>query len=105
MARYLARNIVASGICRECEVQLAYAIGIAEPVSLYVDTFGTCRVPEQRIEAVVRELFDLTPAAIIATLALAQPIYRTTATYGHFGREAFPWEQIDRADATRRAVE
>ena len=85
MARYVAKNIVASGICRECEVQFAYAIGVAEPVSLYVNTFGTGKVPEQRIETAVRSLFDLTPAGIIAALALARPIYRPTATYGHFG--------------------
>ena len=104
MARYLAKNIVASGICRECEVQIAYAIGVAEPVSLYLSTFGTGILPEHRIEAVVRELFDLTPAAIIAMLALARPIYRATATYGHFGRNEFPWEQTDRSDAIRDAV-
>ena len=104
MARYMAKNIVASGICHECEVQLAYAIGIPEPVSLYVATFGTATVPEHRIEVAVRELFDMTPAAIATTLALARPIYRVTATYGHFGRETFPWEQTDQADAIQDAV-
>ena len=104
MARYMAKNIVASGICHECEVQLAYAIGLPEPVSLYVATFGTACVPEERIEMVVRELFDMTPAAIATTLALARPIYRVTATYGHFGRETFPWEQTDQADAIQDAV-
>ena len=103
MARYVAKNIVASGICRECEVQIAYAIGVADPVSVYVDTFGTGTVPEQRIEATLRDLFDLTPAAIIATLALARPIYRTTATYGHFGREQFPGSRpIGRRRSGRR---
>ena len=104
MARYVAKNIVASGVCRECEVQLAYAIGVAEPVSLYVDTFGTGTVPEQRIEAAVRDLFDLTPGGIIAALALARPIYRPTATYGHFGRDGFSWEQTDRAEEIRQAL-
>ena len=104
MARYLAKNIVASGICRECEVQIAYAIGVAEPVSLYVSTFDTAIVPEHRIEALLRELFDLTPAAIIAMLALSRPIYRATATYGHFGRDGFPWEHTDQADAIRNAA-
>jgi S-adenosylmethionine synthetase len=104
MARYVAKNIVASGVCRECEVQLAYAIGVADPVSLYVDTFGTGTVPEQRIEAAVRDLFDLTPGGIIAALALARPIYRPTATYGHFGRDGFSWEQTDRAEEIRQAL-
>ena len=104
MARYVAKNIVASGICRECEVHIAYAIGVAEPVSLNVATFGTGTVSEQRTETAVRELFDLTPAGITSTLNLTQPIYRSTATYGHFGREAFPWEQTNRADAIRDSV-
>ena len=104
MARYVAKNIVASGICRECEVQIAYAIGVAEPVSFYVNTFGTGTVPEQRIETVVRSLFDLTPGGIITTLALARPIYRPTATYGHFGRDGFSWEQTDRAEEIRQAL-
>ena len=104
MARYVAKNIVASGVCAECEVQLAYAIGVAEPVSLYVHTFGSATVAEQRIEDAVRDLFDLTPAAITATLDLARPIYRSTATYGHFGRDEFSWERTDRAAAIRDAV-
>jgi S-adenosylmethionine synthetase len=102
--RYVAKNIVASGVCAECEVQIAYAIGVAEPVSLYVHTFGTATVAEQRIEDAVRELFDLTPAGIIALLDLARPIYRRTATYGHFGRDGFSWERTDRAAAIRDAV-
>ena len=104
MARYVAKNIVASGVCSECEVQIAYAIGVAEPVSLYVDTFGTAAVAEQRIEAAVHDLFDLTPAGIIAALDLIRPVYRRTATYGHFGRDEFSWEQTDRALAFRQAV-
>ena len=104
MARYVAKNVVASGICRECEVQFAYAIGVAEPVSLHVDTFGTGSVPEARIEAAVRRLFDLTPGAIIEALDLARPIYRPTATYGHFGRDEFTWERTDRAEELRQAL-
>ena len=104
MARYVAKNIVASGICDECEVQIAYAIGVAEPVSLYVHTFGSATVAEQRIEDAVREVFDLTPAAIIAALDLARPIYRRTATYGHFGRDEFSWERTDRATAIQDAL-
>lgn len=104
MARYVAKNVVASGVCTECEVQIAYAIGVAEPVSLYVHSFGTATVAEQRIEDAVRELFDLTPAGITAMLDLARPIYRCTATYGHFGRDEFSWEQTDRAAAIRAAV-
>ena len=104
MARYVAKNVVASGICRECEVQFAYAIGVAEPVSLYVNTFGTGSVAEARIEAAVRRLFDLTPGAIIEALELARPIYRPTATYGHFGRDEFTWERTDRAEELRQAL-
>ena len=104
MARYVAKNIVAAGICRECEVQIAYAIGIAEPVSLYVNTFGTGSAPDDRLETVVQKLFDLTPGAIIAALDLARPIYRPTATYGHFGRDEFTWEQTDRAEEIRAAL-
>ena len=104
MARYVAKNVVASGICRECEVQFAYAIGVAEPVSLHFDTFGTGSVPEARIEAAVRQLFDLTPGAIIEALELARPIYRPTATYGHFGRDEFTWERTDRAEELRQAL-
>lgn len=104
MARYVAKNIVASGLCDECEVQIAYAIGVAQPVSLYVHTFGSATVAEQRIEDAVRELFDLTPAGITSALDLARPIYRRTATYGHFGRDEFSWERTDRAAAIRDAV-
>jgi S-adenosylmethionine synthetase len=104
MARYVAKNIVASGVCGECEVQLAYAIGVAEPVSLYVHTFGSATVAEQRIEDAVRELFDLTPAGITTALDLARPIYRRTATYGHFGRDEFSWERTDRAAEIRDAL-
>jgi len=96
-ARYVAKTIVAAGLADRCEVQLAYAIGVAQPVSVRVDTFGTGAVPEPRIETLVREHFDLRPKGIIAMLDLLRPIYRSTASNGHFGRPEFPWEQTDRA--------
>jgi S-adenosylmethionine synthetase len=104
--RYVAKNIVAAGLADICEVQLAYAIGVAEPVSLMVNTFGTARIDESTIVALVRENFDLRPKAIIQSLNLLRPIYRASAAYGHFGREdvQFPWEQTDRADALRSAA-
>ena len=104
MCRYIAKNIVAAGLARRCEVQVAYAIGVAEPVSLMVGAFGTERVPEERIEAVVREQFDMTPAGIIAHLDLKRPVYSGTAAYGHFGREGFSWERTDKKDALREAA-
>ncbi|CAN7254671.1 methionine adenosyltransferase [Mesorhizobium caraganae] len=99
-ARYVAKNIVASGLAEVCEVQLAYAIGVASPVSVMVNTFGTARIEEKRIECLVLERFDLRPKGIIKMLDLLRPIYRKTATYGHFGREEpeFTWEKTDRAD-------
>ena len=99
MARYIAKNIVASGIASKCEVQLAYAIGVAEPVSIMVDTFNTGKIDEERIEAQVREIFDTTPLGIIETLRLKRPIYTKTAAYGHFGRNEpdFTWEKIDKS--------
>ena len=108
MARYIAKNLVAAGLATRCEVQLAYAIGVAEPVGVYVDTFGTGVLPEERISAIARQEFDLRPAAIIKTLDLKRPIYRETAAYGHFGRPAengfFPWERIDRVEPLKRAA-
>ena len=108
MARYIAKNLVAADLAKRCEVQLAYAIGVAEPVGVYVDTFGTGALVEERIAAIVRQEFDLRPAAIIQTLDLKRPIYRETAAYGHFGRPAengfFPWERIDRVETLRRAA-
>ena len=108
MARYIAKNLVAAGLATRCEVQLAYAIGVAEPVGVYVDTFGTGVLPEERISSIVRQEFDLRPAAIIQTLDLKRPIYRETAAYGHFGRPAengfFPWERIDRVETLKRAA-
>jgi S-adenosylmethionine synthetase len=104
MARYVAKNIVAAGVARKAEVQLAYAIGVAEPVSVMVDTFGTGVIPEQQITEIVRGLFVLTPRGIIETLNLRRPIYRQTAAYGHFGRSeaSFTWERTDKADAFRK---
>jgi S-adenosylmethionine synthetase len=107
MARYIAKNVVAAGLASRAEVQLAYAIGVAEPVSVMVDTFGTATIPEEKITALVRENFKLTPKAIIETLDLRKPIYKTTAAYGHFGRKGdggFTWERTDRADALRKAA-
>jgi len=104
--RWVAKNVVAAGLARRCEVQVAYAIGKAHPVGLYVETFGTATVPEERLTAAIREVFDLRPAAIIRDLDLLRPIYRRTAAYGHFGRELpeFTWERTDRVDDLRSAV-
>ena len=106
MARYIAKNVVAAGLASKAEVQLAYAIGVAEPVSVMVDSFGTGTIPEEKITEVVRETFQLTPKAIIETLDLRRPIYKDTAAYGHFGRKGagFTWEKTDRADALRKAA-
>ena len=106
MARYIAKNVVAAGLASRAEVQLAYAIGVAEPVSVMVDSFGTSAVPEERITQLVRENFALTPKGIIETLDLRKPIYKPTAAYGHFGRTGpgFTWERTDRADALRKAA-
>ncbi len=103
-ARYVAKNIVAAGIARKCEVQLAYAIGVAKPVSILVDTFGTAAISEDKISELVNKHFDLRPAAIISKLNLRRPIYRKTAAYGHFGREDadFSWEKTDVADALKK---
>ena len=123
-ARYVAKNIVAAGLADKCELQVSYAIGVAEPTSISVTTFGTSKIPEERIEALVREHFDLTPYGIMAMLDLLHPMYRRTATHGHFGRDpeqvtlkvqrdgqeiddtftAFSWERTDRADALRQAA-
>jgi S-adenosylmethionine synthetase len=107
MARHVAKNIVAAGLAAKCEIQVAYAIGVAEPLSILVDTFDTGIVPEHRLSTALRELFDFRPAAIIKTLNLKRPIYKATAAYGHFGRTPhdgyFPWEQVDMIDALRSA--
>lgn len=104
MARYCAKNLVASGICKKVEVSLSYAIGVAEPTSITVDTFGTSRVKEEKIIAILKKLFDFTPQGIIDKLNLRRPIYKRTACYGHFGREeeGFTWEVCDMADAIKR---
>ena len=106
MARYVAKNIVASGLARRAEVQLAYAIGVAEPVSVMVDTFETGLIPDEQMTDLVRAVFSLTPRGIIETLDLRRPIYRPTAAYGHFGRSepTFTWERSDKAEALRKAA-
>ena len=105
-ARWVAKNIVAAGLARRCEVELAYAIGVAEPVSILVDTQGTGKVTDEALEAAVRKVFDLRPAAIIRELDLRRPIYRQTAAYGHMGREdlGLPWEKCDKAEALKAAL-
>ena len=105
MARYVAKNIVAADFCERCEVELAYAIGVPFPVSVTVDTFGSTKVPEEKIEDAVENVFDLTPKAIIDKLDLKKPIYQKTATYGHFGRPEFTWEQTDMVDALHKALD
>ncbi|MBI1828815.1 MAG: methionine adenosyltransferase [Thaumarchaeota archaeon] len=106
MCRYIAQNIVAAGLAERCEVQVAYAIGVAEPVSLMVSTFDTGKIPEEQIENLVRKHFDMRPAAIISQLQLKRPIYRKTAAYGHFGRNEpeFSWEKTDKAEVLRKAA-
>jgi S-adenosylmethionine synthetase len=104
MGRYVAKNIVAAELATRCEVELAYAIGVPFPVSVMVDTFGTGTVPEERIEAAVRDVFDLTPAGIVKSLELKRPIYEETAAYGHFGRDKFRWEQTDKVSALQSQV-
>jgi len=104
MARYIAKNVVAAGLADRAEVELAYAIGVPFPVSIMVETFGTEKAPRNKIEAAVEKIFDCTPAGIIKTLNLKQPIYRKTASYGHFGREGFPWENTDKAEELKALV-
>lgn len=103
-ARYVAKNIVAAGLAQKCEVELAYAIGVAKPVSIYIETFGTAKVPEEKIKELVEKYFDLRPAAIIRDLDLRRPIYKKTAAYGHFGRNDsdFTWERTDKAELLKR---
>ena len=106
MCRYIAKNLVAAGLADRCEVQLAYAIGVAEPVSLYVNTFETNKIPESEIEGLVRKYFDMKPSGIISTLDLKRPIYKKTASYGHFGRNEpeFTWENTDKASTLKQAA-
>jgi S-adenosylmethionine synthetase len=103
-ARWVAKNLVASGLCDRCEVQVAYAIGVAEPVSVMVDSFGTGRVSDDKLTSLIRKHFDLTPKGIIESLELRRPIYRKTAAYGHFGRGDFAWEQTNVAKRLARGV-
>jgi S-adenosylmethionine synthetase len=108
MARYVAKNIVAAELASKCEVQFAYVIGVAQPVSVLVDTFGTGAIPESKLAAIVQDLFDLRPKGIIQTLDLKRPIYRATASYGHFGRTPedghFTWERTDRVEDIKKAA-
>jgi len=106
MMRYVAKNVVAAGLAERCEVQVAYAIGVRDPVSVHVETFGTGKVDDERIERAIREVFALSPQGIIESLQLLRPIYEKTAAYGHFGREDvdFPWERTDKVEALRDAV-
>ena len=104
MGRYIAKNVVAAGLAKRCEIQLAYAIGVAEPVSISIDTFGTGQVSHEQIEKAVREVFSCTPKAMIEALRLRCPVYRQTASYGHFGRGEFSWEKTDKAEALKAAA-
>jgi len=106
-ARYVAKNLVAAGIAHRCEIQIAYAIGVAHPVSVSVETFGTGAVPDKQITELIDKYFDLRPSSIINGLGLKKPIYRSTATYGHFGRKdlQLPWEWTDKAPLLRNALE
>ncbi len=102
MTRYIAKNIVAAGIADEIELQVAYAIGVARPVSVFVNSYGTGKLSDDEIANIIEKEFDLRPAAIISALDLNRPIYSDTASYGHFGREIFPWEKIDRAESLKK---
>jgi S-adenosylmethionine synthetase len=106
MARYVAKNIVAAGLAERCEIQVSYAIGVAEPTSITIETFGTGKVEEARLVEIVREHFDLRPKGLISQLGLLKPIYRPTAAYGHFGRNeaSFSWERTDKAEALKDAA-
>ncbi len=106
MCRYVAKNVVASGLATQCEVQLAYAIGVSEPVSIMVDTFGTSEVPEDNLSSAIREVFDLTPGGIVKSLNLLRPIYQDTAAYGHFGKEGegYTWEKTDKTEQLKKAI-
>ncbi|HQB64196.1 MAG TPA: methionine adenosyltransferase [Sedimentibacter sp.] len=104
MARYIAKNVVAAGLAERCEVQLAYAIGVPFPVSIMVETFETGTIPDNKIADAVKEVFDCTPAGIVKKLDLKRPIYQQTASYGHFGRDCFPWEQANMVDALKKAI-
>jgi S-adenosylmethionine synthetase len=102
VARYVAKNIVAAGLADRCEIQISYAIGVAEPTSIMVETFGTGKLEDEKLIVLIREFFDLRPHGLIHSLNLLRPIYQQTAAYGHFGRDIFSWEQTDKADLLRR---
>ena len=104
MARYIAKNVVAAGLAERCELEVAYAIGVPEPISVLVETFGTGKADETAIERAILKVFDLTPRGIVETLQLKNPIYRATAAYGHFGRDSFSWEKTDKVEALRKAI-
>jgi S-adenosylmethionine synthetase len=106
MARYIAKNVVAADLADVFEIQVSYAIGVARPVSVFVDSFGTAKVPEERLQRAILKSFDLRPKAIIDQLDLLKPIYKKTAAYGHFGREdvVFPWERTDRVEKLLKEV-
>jgi S-adenosylmethionine synthetase len=106
MARYVAKNIVAAGLAERCEIQVSYAIGVAEPTSITVETFGTGKISEERLVQIIRDIFDLRPKGLIAMLGLLKPIYQPTAAYGHFGRteDSFSWEKTDKVDALKDAA-
>ena len=106
MARYVAKNIVAAGLAERCEIQVSYAIGVAEPTSITVETFGTSKLSEDRLVQIIRDNFDLRPKGLIKMLDLLRPIYQATAAYGHFGRteDAFSWEKTDKVDALKDAA-
>jgi S-adenosylmethionine synthetase len=104
MARYIAKNMVAAGFAEKCLVQLAYAIGVAEPVSIFVDTYGTGKYSPAQLADAARAVFNCKPRGIVETFDLLRPIYRPTAAYGHFGRDEFPWERLDKVDALKAAI-
>jgi S-adenosylmethionine synthetase len=106
MARYIAKNVVAAGLAEQCEIQISYAIGVAQPISVLVNSFGTGKCSDEELMTAVLKTFDMRPKAIIDHLQLLRPIYRNTACFGHFGREDanFPWEQTDKAEALKQAI-
>ena len=105
MARYIAKNVVASGLAEQCEVQISYAIGVAQPISVLVNTFETGKLPDEQILELVKKTFDMRPRAIIDQLNLLRPIYKQTASFGHFGRDEFPWEKCDKAELLKKELE
>lgn len=105
MARYICKNLVAAGVAKKCELQVSYAIGMARPISVSINTYGTGIIPDEKIEELVREVFDLRPKAIIDQLGLQQPIYRATSNYGHLGNPDFPWEKLDKTDDIKQALQ